>query len=158
MVLTTSMHFFEELRKVLGVLSWPVCSTPSWQPPSQVMGGSLIDKEPHTIQPMPWSSRTLLSSFILLAPGQVSLIPGRGGKQTEYIPILLSYVLVGEGSQPDGAEGTGEGAPGGCGSHAPHRGVLCLSPPVPSLRQLLAASCLLAPCSFSPGSTQLSAQ
>lgn len=90
-----SMHFFEELRKVLGVLSWPVCSTPSWQPPRQVRG---------------------VLSFILLVPGQVSLISGRGGTQTEYIPILLSYVLVGEGSQPAGAEGTGEGAPGGCGS------------------------------------------
>lgn len=118
-------------------------------------GGDLIDKEPHAIQPMAMEHRTLLSSFILLAPGQISLIPGRGGTQTIH-PHSLIYVLVGEGSQPDGTEGTREGVPGGCGSHAPTSRSTLLVPPVPSLHQLLAASCLLAPCSFSPRSTQLS--
>lgn len=47
-----SMHFFEELREVLGMLSWPVCSTPSGSPPGWLRGGSLIDKEPHAIKSM----------------------------------------------------------------------------------------------------------
>lgn len=157
MVLIISMCFFDKnWGTIRRALSWPLAlNTISvthvyspWQSLGQV--GERVSQRESASCSTTYGHRAVepcfLHSFLLLLPRYHWSLGGEMATSRIHSHWIF---LVGEGSQLGGAKGLGREPLEDVGAMQPRQGAPYSSPPVPPARQLLGASCLLAPCSFS---------